>query len=361
MPDRTQALDTVVTHSGEDDGQRPGAEGLGHRVEEEGSGRPEGAVRRSLRKQGRGPFGDAQMLIVGRQVDHSGTQAFPRLRDLDPERRDAVQPVGEPWNKALADMLHHQNGRCEVAGKRGENVLEGRRAAGGGGDGDDPGSLSPVELCLVKRCHRSRLRSLRPRARSPTVDDLDRRHRFDGGDETPGRDLEIGRRRSFGLRHQGERAELEENINGRTTIFGTDFNDALLGKAKEGIYELDRIQGFNKAYHEAGGKKSLSDYYHTRFDTAVMDASLKKSIVFANHNLTSDQVFSEMHLVICRNVLIYFNRDLQERVLKLFADSLVHGGFLCLGTKEDLEFSKLASEFEVVDRKARIYKRVMTQ
>lgn len=152
---------------------------------------------------------------------------------------------------------------------------------------------------------------------------------------------------------------LEEGLSDRLTIYATDFNDAVLAKAKEGVYEIDRIREFTKAYQEAGGKMSLSDYYHARYDAAVFDPSLRKHITFANHNLTVDRVFGEMHLVLCRNVLIYFNKDLQSRALQLFAESLAHGGFLCLGTKEDVQFSEVASQFEEIDRKARIYKRVI--
>jgi len=149
----------------------------------------------------------------------------------------------------------------------------------------------------------------------------------------------------------------EEGIYKRCTIFGTDFNDDALSKAREGIYAAERVQEFTRNYQEAAGNHSFSDYYRAKYDSAALDGSLKERITFANHNLTTDQVFGEMHLVFCRNVLIYFNRDLQNRALRLFTDSLVRGGFLCLGTKEDLRFSAVADEYEVVDRAARIYKK----
>ena len=149
----------------------------------------------------------------------------------------------------------------------------------------------------------------------------------------------------------------EEELLERATLFGTDFNDAVLEGARQGIYSVERMQDFTRNYQAAGGKRSFSEYYHASYGSAALDASIKDRITFANHNLTVDQVFGEMHLVFCRNVLIYFNRELQDRALNLFADSLVRGGFLCLGTKEDIQFSSVAEQFEVVDRKARIYKK----
>ena len=151
----------------------------------------------------------------------------------------------------------------------------------------------------------------------------------------------------------------EEGVYHRATIYATDFNDTVLQQAGEGIYEISRLQEATRNYQEAGGKASFSDYYHARYGAVAMDPSLRERIVFSNHNLASDTVFSEMHLVFCRNVLIYFNRDLQNRVLHLFSESLVHGGFLCLGTKEDLQFTEVADQFETVDRRARIYKKTV--
>ena len=150
----------------------------------------------------------------------------------------------------------------------------------------------------------------------------------------------------------------EEGLYDRTTVYATDFNDDALSKARDGIYELDRMQEFTRSYQEAGGKRSFSDYYHARYEAAAVGAGLKKNVTFVNHNLATDSSFGEMHLIVCRNVLIYFNRELQDRALSLFAESLVHGGFLCIGTHEDLQFSAVADRFEQVDCSARIYKRV---
>ncbi len=150
----------------------------------------------------------------------------------------------------------------------------------------------------------------------------------------------------------------EEGVYDRATIYATDFSDTALERAREGIYETSKLQEATRNYQQAGGKRSFSEYYHARYEAAVMDASLKERIVFSNHNLAMDGVFGEMHLVLCRNVLIYFNSDLQNRALGLFTESLVHGGYLCLGTKESLRFSEVSDCFEVIDDKARIYKKI---
>lgn len=149
----------------------------------------------------------------------------------------------------------------------------------------------------------------------------------------------------------------EEGLYDRATIYATDFNEEVLGRAREGIYAIGKIQEATRSYQEAGGMASFSEYYHARYDAAVMEGSLKERIVFSSHNLASDSVFGEMHLVICRNVLIYFNRQLQNRALGLFTESLVRGGFLCIGSKEDLQFTAVSDQYDVVDRKARIYKK----
>ncbi len=149
----------------------------------------------------------------------------------------------------------------------------------------------------------------------------------------------------------------EEGLYDRTTLYATDFNDASLERAQEGIYEMDRIQVATRNYQKAGGCASFSNYYHALYDAAVMDASLRERITFANHNLVTDHAFGEMHLIACRNVLIYFDQTLQNRVLHLFSESLVHGGFLCIGTKESLSFSEVVHAYRVVDEKARIYRK----
>jgi chemotaxis protein methyltransferase CheR len=149
----------------------------------------------------------------------------------------------------------------------------------------------------------------------------------------------------------------EEGLYDRATIFATDFNNLALEKAKEGIYSLGDIKQYTLNYQDAGGTSSFSKYYHAQYDSVIMDQSLKKNITFANHNLVTDGTFGEMHLILCRNVLIYFTKTLQDRVLGLFDDSLVHGGFLCLGTKESIRFSDVAEAYETIDSKAKVYQK----
>ncbi len=149
----------------------------------------------------------------------------------------------------------------------------------------------------------------------------------------------------------------EEGLYDRSQIYATDFNDVVLEKAREGIFPLDRIKEYTANYQKAGGKKSFGEYYVAKYNLAAVNESLKKNVVFANHNLVTDGVFGEMNLILCRNVMIYFNRDLQNHVFKLLRDSLTRYGFLCLGSREDLKFSKLNGDFEEFVRKERIYKK----
>jgi chemotaxis protein methyltransferase CheR len=149
----------------------------------------------------------------------------------------------------------------------------------------------------------------------------------------------------------------EEGLYDRATIFATDFNEAILEKAKEGIYAFKDIRQYTTNYQQAGGTRSFADYYHAQYESAIMDQSLKRNITFASHNLVTDGVFGEMHLIFCRNVLIYFDKTLQNRVLGLFTDSLNHGGYLCLGSKETLEFSNVAGRFKAVDAPVKIYQK----
>ncbi|WP_206282154.1 CheR family methyltransferase, partial [Xanthomonas perforans] len=130
----------------------------------------------------------------------------------------------------------------------------------------------------------------------------------------------------------------EEGLLEKAVIYATDINPEALGMAEAGAYGIDRIAQFSRNYLDAGGRTSLSDYYTTAYDGAVFDRRLKRNIVFADHSLATDTVFSEVHLVSCRNVLIYFNRSLQDRAVGLFYDALVHRGFLGLGSKESLQF-----------------------
>ncbi|HLG40409.1 MAG TPA: protein-glutamate O-methyltransferase CheR [Chitinophagaceae bacterium] len=149
----------------------------------------------------------------------------------------------------------------------------------------------------------------------------------------------------------------EEGIYDRATIYATDFNQHALDQAKEGIFSSERIKEYTINYQKAGGKESFSDYYTSKYDRVIMDQSLKKNTVWANQNLVTDSVFAEAHLILCRNVLIYFNKDLQNRVQKLFFDSLVNGGILCLGTKESLRFCDFEPLYMEMDKKQKIFKK----
>ncbi len=149
----------------------------------------------------------------------------------------------------------------------------------------------------------------------------------------------------------------EEGLYDRTQIYATDFNHNVLDIAKKGIYPVDRIKEFTANYQAAGGLQSFSDYYLANYNSVIFDQSLKKNLVFAEHNLVTDSVFAEVNLVICRNVLIYFNKDLQNRVINLFNDSLNNGGFLALGSKETIQFTSKANEFETINSKEKIYKK----
>ena len=151
----------------------------------------------------------------------------------------------------------------------------------------------------------------------------------------------------------------EEGFYDRATIFATDFNVEALEKARQAIYPLEAMQEFTANYQRAGGTRAFSDYYRTGYDAAILDAALKKNVTFANHNLVTDGVFSEVHLVLCRNVLIYFDKTLQNRVLGLFHDSLVHGGILALGSKESIQFSQVAEAYEPLSSKWKIYQKTV--
>ncbi|MFG1343772.1 protein-glutamate O-methyltransferase CheR [Xanthobacter autotrophicus DSM 431] len=148
----------------------------------------------------------------------------------------------------------------------------------------------------------------------------------------------------------------EAGLYERTRIFATDISKAAIDRAREGIYPLREAPDAARRYLAAGGTHSFSAYYHARYDLMKLDEQLISRVTFAEHNLVTDGVFCEAHLVLCRNVLIYFTTPLQDRVLARFAETLVRGGFLCVGTRENLEFSLTRSKFQLVDEGARIYR-----
>lgn len=149
----------------------------------------------------------------------------------------------------------------------------------------------------------------------------------------------------------------EEGLEERTIFYATDINTDALRKAEAGVYDVDRIAQFTANHRQAGGKSSLSDYYTAAYGGAVFDKSLRQRAVFSDHSLVSDAVFAEVQLVCCRNVLIYFNRELQDRAVGLFKDSLVRKGFLGLGSRESLHFSAHAAQFGQFTKGERIYQK----
>jgi chemotaxis protein methyltransferase CheR len=149
----------------------------------------------------------------------------------------------------------------------------------------------------------------------------------------------------------------EENFLDRARIYATDFNKHSLDIAEKGVYPARNMALHAANYRASGGKANFEDYYSAGYDLAKMKDMLKKNITFSYHNLVTDSVFGEMNVVICRNVLIYFDKILQERVFGLFTDSLRHSGFLCLGSKESLNFSSVKKNFETVESKQKIYRK----
>lgn len=150
----------------------------------------------------------------------------------------------------------------------------------------------------------------------------------------------------------------EEGLLDRTILYATDINPHALQKAEAGVYDVERISLFTENHRRSGARTSLSDYYTAAYGSAVFDKTLRKNVVFSDHSLATDSVFAELQLVSCRNVLIYFNGELQNRALGLFNDSLCRRGFLGLGTKESLRFSSHQASFEEVSRSERIYRKV---
>lgn len=150
----------------------------------------------------------------------------------------------------------------------------------------------------------------------------------------------------------------EEGLLKRTRIYATDYNNHSLDIAQKGIYPEAKVSQYQDNYQESGGRKKLSHYYHKLPDAIAFNDTLKEHITFANHNLMKDQVFAHMHLILCRNVLIYFNPVLQNRVLGLFHESLVNRGFLMLGGKESLDYTDEKNSFECIAHNERIYRRI---
>ena len=150
----------------------------------------------------------------------------------------------------------------------------------------------------------------------------------------------------------------EEGLYDRARLYATDINDVVLQRAKQGIFPLDRMQEYTENYLRAGGKRSFSEYYTAKYDGALFTPTLTRNIVFSQHNLVTDRSFSEFHVIFCRNVLIYFDKTLQNRVHSLFYDSLVMLGILALGSKESLKFSQYEPCYEKLSAAEKIYRKV---
>lgn len=150
----------------------------------------------------------------------------------------------------------------------------------------------------------------------------------------------------------------EEGLYDRARIYATDINEVVLQTAKAGIFPLERMQEYTENYIRAGGTRSFSEYYTAKYDGALFKPVLSRNVVFSQHNLVTDRSFAEFNVVLCRNVLIYFDKGLQERVHRLFYDSLAHLGLLCLGSKESLRFSKYEDCYEAVSGAEKIYRKV---
>jgi len=152
----------------------------------------------------------------------------------------------------------------------------------------------------------------------------------------------------------------EEGLLDRCQIYATDFNQKVLEIAREGVYHKAEIEQYERNYLLSGGKQKLSDYYQSMYGSVMFNKELSGRIVFADHNLVTDSVFADVNLILCRNVLIYFEKSLQENVVSLFYESLVPSGILCLGTKESLKFTRHEKLFEAIDEKQRIFKKLMS-
>jgi chemotaxis protein methyltransferase CheR len=150
----------------------------------------------------------------------------------------------------------------------------------------------------------------------------------------------------------------EEGIYHRCRLYATDINERVLQHGKAGIFTLTNMQEYTQNYLQAGGKKSLSEYYTAGYDSVVFDTSLKKNMIFSLHNLVSDRSFNDFNIIVCRNVLIYFNKTLQANVHKLFYQSLTKFGILALGRQETIRFSPHELDYEILDNDEKIYRRI---
>jgi chemotaxis protein methyltransferase CheR len=151
----------------------------------------------------------------------------------------------------------------------------------------------------------------------------------------------------------------EERLYGRCRIYATDISQTVLRKAREGIFPLAAMRDYTNNYHQAGGANDFSDYYTAQYDSVIFSSALKTNVVFSEHNLATDGSFNEFQVILCRNVMIYFNKDLQARVHNLLYDSLSMFGVFGLGNKESLKFTPRAAFYEHLNDKDKLYRKVM--
>jgi len=149
----------------------------------------------------------------------------------------------------------------------------------------------------------------------------------------------------------------EEGLYERCRLYATDINEVVLQKAKEGIFPVDRMQEYTENYIAAGGKRAFSDYYLAKYGGALFEPSLTKNVVFSLHNLVTDRSFSEFNVILCRNVMIYFDKALQGKVHRLFYESLAMFGILAVGNRESLRFSPHEDRYEQINGPDKIYRK----
>jgi len=150
----------------------------------------------------------------------------------------------------------------------------------------------------------------------------------------------------------------EANLLHKSLLYATDINPSVLENVRHGIFPLNQMKNYSENYILSGGRKDFSSYYTAHYDLAKFDEQLGKRIVIATHNLVSDRSFNEFQLILCRNVMIYFDKELQERALQLFDESLETLGYLALGAKETLKFSSVASNYKQLENKEKIWRKI---
>jgi chemotaxis protein methyltransferase CheR len=150
----------------------------------------------------------------------------------------------------------------------------------------------------------------------------------------------------------------ELNLLSKSRIYATDISTNALDRSKKGIYSIKDFKEYSNNYFSSGGKESFHKYFVSDGEKTIINSELKKDILFSRHNLVTDGVFKECQLILCRNVLIYFNEELQNKVLELFYNSLPVHGFLALGNKESLRFSSINDKFKIIDSKQKIYQKI---